>query len=69
MKKMSISRFKMIVKNVQCLKYENVTLSGFKMLFSFIGNEWRPNVVRILDIFIENRICNTNQVENVCAVF
>ena len=32
--KMSLSRFKVIVKNVQCLKCENVTLSGFKMRFS-----------------------------------
>ena len=34
--KMSLSRFKVLVKNVQCLKRENVTFSGFKMRFSLI---------------------------------
>lgn len=32
--KISLSRFKVLVKNVQYLKCENVTLSGFKLRFS-----------------------------------
>ena len=36
--KISLSRFKVLVKNVKCLKYENVTLSEFKMRFSRLKN-------------------------------
>ena len=32
--KMSLSKFKLLVKNVQCLKCEIVTLSEFKIRFS-----------------------------------